>query len=402
MQVNGPLEPKKHHNEIPQDISDSELEEKTEKCFLSALPKGETLPKSLEGKVTETKSKERESSANFLASLFKKSSKGTILKETLGQNKSVSEDFTRASTPSFDLFKTAKLSTNYSTRLMEEFHPAKAPIRSTFLNKDAADLWISSHPTEFQDIAKKLIQNIKHVTHEKFLKELKNCIENFNRYLDTQQDKSYSIVIPGNHEKSALWVTSLAADFLKYPPSKIIMNSDPNYEQFISESNMKNVVLFDDASYSGIQMSGYLEKILEKSPNSTVHAIIPFISESAIDRIYDTLSESTNYKLYSSQVMESFSSFLTPEEKKLLETKGNPVFSPEKNNEYKLKGFDNLIPIYFDHKIGDNFSVPPSLNDGSFLDSYRRKIDAEGFIIPDQRKPILFIPKIHPPYKPPL
>jgi hypothetical protein len=360
MQVNGPLEPKKNDNETSLDISDSELEEKTEECFISALKtlletRKQKSSKSLKNRITEKfTSADIEKSSNFLSSLFNKK-------------------FTRG----MDLFKNSVLSINDNTYLMSEFYPAKAPSISVIKNPFSARLWVKAHTEEFREIAQKLINNIDHIRHDDFLTALENSVEDFNEYLDSQQDKSYVIVIPGDFKKSALWVTSLAADFLKYPPSKIIMKNDPNYEEFMEKSNSKNVVLFDDASYSGNQMAGYINTIGELSADSKVHVIIPFMTNYANTFIKENVTK-VDYKISSHKIMKSFSESLDDKEIKLLQEKGAEIFHSD--------DISNLTLTYFDHKKADDLSLVPSVDDGSFLCEVKQK-------------PILFVGKVISPYK---
>jgi hypothetical protein len=287
----------------------------------------------------------------------------------------------------FEIFKTCRLFNGEESRLMEKFYPAKAPDHESPPNQKNLDKWVNAHPQEFQSIALKLKEHLHYVTHEEFQNELKTSVEGFNRYLDSQEDKSYTIVIAGDYDKSSLWVTSLAEPFLKYPPTNIIMQYDPAYPAFIKHSKTDNFVIFDDAAYSGNQMCQFLsEGVLSVSKGKTIHPIIPFMTKFAEINILSVL-EGSKSTLSSHQIMPGFAEFLTPEEQDLLIKEGNEQFyGVIKNQEDNPSGFGELVVTYFPHKIGDSYSAIEAIRYGSSLSR-------------SQRENIRFVDEIIPPYK---
>jgi hypothetical protein len=312
----------------------------------------------------------------------------TIINQTptLLENQGIQNAINHLSKTIPNLCKSCKLRTNEGRHLMGEFYPPKAPNKSIFPNQKLSTDWVNAHEPKFQGVAQKLIENIDHVTHKEFVAELKNSVEDFNRYLDSQEDKSYIIVIPGDYKKSALWVTSLALDFLKHPPTKIVMLDDPNYDQILSDSNITKIAVFDDAAYSGAQMAEYMNSIVLQTKTTTICPIIPFMTNVAKARIRNKLEGlNTQYQISQHKIMPSFSNFLDDEEKKLLREEGGSAFRARAQNAINPSGFDNLTLTYFDHKKGDDLSLVPSIDTGCLLNK--------------EEPAIAFVGKVSPPYK---
>ena len=270
--------------------------------------------------------------------------------------------------------------------LMQNFLPAKEPKESVSPDPVLKRKWVDAHTAEFRPIAEILIEKINHVTHEEFKSQLKESIEDFNNYLRGQSDPSYIIVIPGDFEKSALWVTSLAKEFLEFPPERIIMMDDYDFEEILEDSSSENIVIFDDAAYSGRQMSEeYVPKF--DGVDKMFHPIIPFMTKSAEKKLEVELNKlNIEHMIHKHATMDSFSEFLSEEQKKLLREKGNNEFTVQQiDKKTNPSGIDNLTTTYFDHKKADDWSMVTALDDGSLLSYSPEKIQ--------------FIPEVTSPYK---
>ncbi len=268
---------------------------------------------------------------------------------------------------------------------MQDFFPVIEPRESVCLDPELSKEWINAHEPSFKPIAKILINKINHVTYKKFKSQLKRSVEDFNNYLSKQSDQSYIIVVPGTFQKSSLWVTTIAKDFLAYPPEKIIMIDDPDIKGILRQSTSKNVVMFDDAAYSGSQMSDeYFPEF--KDIGKMVHPIIPFMTKSAENKFSVELEKlQIKYKLHKHATMDSFSKFLSDKQKRLLTEEGTAEFKPQSiDKKTNPSGFDNLTLTYFDHKKPDKWSMVSSIDDGKLLNSYTT---------------IQFVPDVVSPYK---
>jgi hypothetical protein len=270
---------------------------------------------------------------------------------------------------------------------MQNFLPAKEPKESVSPDPVLKQKWVEAHTGEFRTIAEILIDKINHVTHEEFKSQLKESVENFNNYLSGQSDPSYIIVIPGGFDKSALWVTSLAKEFLEFPPERIIMIHDYDFADILEESTCVNIVMFDDAAYSGRQMAEeYFPKF--EGVDKVLHPIIPFMTESAEKKLEVELTKlNIKHMIHDHATMDSFSKFLSERQKKLLRAEGNNEFTVQQiDTKTNPSGIDNLTVTYFDHKKADDWSMVTALDDGSSLNSSSEKIQ--------------FIPDVTSPYKP--
>ena len=278
-------------------------------------------------------------------------------------------------------------------RPMKDFLPAKPPTKSTSRDPILCKKWVDKHPENLKPIAQKLIDNINHVSHDDFEASLKNSVNNFNNFLEYQSNKDYVVVIHGRFDKSALWATSLAAKFLKYPPTRIIMLSDPDFQKTMDKLNPANIVVIDDAAYSGAQMGSECisnilttmsDKPIQGTSNATMHMIIPFMTEAAIERMRRTFERYNvrNYELFYDAIIESFKQHLTPAEATLLSEEAIKI----SNGKYMLG--DTLTTTYFDHKKGDLLSLVPAIDTGASLCAAQ-----------EDDPPILFVGKVQPPYK---
>jgi hypothetical protein len=404
MQVNGPFEPKKHESPVSKDLTLSKFEEKTQISFNTAFEKLNALKKDnpkktfLIGRVIKGENAGEfvvypKGIKAFFAALFKRVDFTPPIKSiphppTIQSAKSITNTPTIEPVKSgFEIFKTCRLNTTKGARFMGEFYPAKAPNPTVGVNNELSKAWVNAHPPEFKGVAQKLVDNINFITHEKFLSQLKKSVESFNSYLDNQTDKSYIIVVPGNYQKSSLWVTSLAADFLKYPPANIVMLDDPNFREIIGRKEYKHIAIFDDASYSANQMSSYLGPIAFLGKGKSLHPIIPFMTTVAENILSGVLTESNvKHTISPHEIMPSFSEKLTDEEINLLRIKGPLAFKLEPVSDDNPTGVNHLTATFYNHKMPDYLSTVPSIGDGSFLDD-------------GKKDPIAFVDKIIPPYK---
>jgi|GEM_PF-6726334 len=274
-----------------------------------------------------------------------------------------------------EVFSKAVLRTLIEGEMTLESYLSKIrPCKPAKIDPHACQKWIESHKESFKQIAEKLIEKMRCISFEEFRYQLKKSVEDFNHYLSEQSDRSYIIVIPGGFEKSSFWVTAQAKNFLKFPPEEVFMLDDPEFIKKIKGSTAKNCVMFDDGAYSGTQMTTlYIPKV--SGWNKMIHLIIPYIAKSAEEK-FNKIEEENAVRLASHQEMKAFSSYLTEEERDLLIREGHEQF--------RCEGVDPVI-TFFDHKMGDSFSMVQSIESGQTL--YPSEIS------------VPFVETIFPPYK---
>jgi hypothetical protein len=270
---------------------------------------------------------------------------------------------------------------------MVRFYPPKKPIQSYPPDPKKSIEWVSSHPPELKELASKIMDSVEHISHEEFEKALLSSVESFNRHLASlpKNQREYTIVLPDScprpfkpyTEMSNLWITMLALPFLRFPPTKIavaqMMTGKP-----LKDVKTKNIVLFDDASYSGSQISEIMGG-MHPDRSTRIHIVTPFMTSRASTKIREELKGLVwiaNYReipmlcnlLDQNQIEKIKSAFLQPH--------------PE-----------TLAMTYFDHKIADSWSVISSvLEEGSLLNVYFKNSLQNAPKVP-------FIPKISSPYK---
>ncbi len=235
--------------------------------------------------------------------------------------------------------------------------------------------WIALHSCEEQKIAKKFVKNISYISYNKFLQRLHASVESFKREI---QHQPYVVVLPEEgKDNSNYWVTSLGVKYLKdHPPVQVLL-AEQLPEFLMHNKSLNNLVFFDDASYSGDQMSGYLKKLGSKleGMDHHIYLIIPFMGYNA---------ERCLEKYWISERQKMFTVY--------------QLFHDDKVKNLILKnavgGYNDVNPeqlslTYFAHKVADNWSIHNALIEGTRLgDSSLRA-----------SKTHHFVPKFTPPYK---
>lgn len=243
---------------------------------------------------------------------------------------------------------------------------------------------------DVSETLKLLIQMTTYVTFDEFYESLCNCVCSF---LEKIENSPYILLYMGREDKSNFWVMELAFDIIinNYPekmPYDILRNYDD--VEYIYGKNPKNLkyVIFDDCSYSGIQLDGNMFMEFKNIKNIyNFYVIVPYISETAFDLI--SYSNGENYtennliyrykilniskilrqKGYDSEFIYDFLQNL------LVYINDFNVGPDKKSGEYSdIEWNDKVdnIPIYFDHKIADSVSSYPKLYSfGITYDKYK-------------------------------
>lgn len=258
------------------------------------------------------------------------------------------------------------------------------PTANADFDREKAAQWVASHNNpKLRVCAQQMIDNLKHVSFSVFYQELVACIQQVNATYHAQNihDDELLIVVPfldGN--KSNPWVTSLALPLLDITPRFIISAHPLILNRYLQlYPNIKRIICFDDASYSGVDLSVFLRDIKSSArqikPNTELDIVVPYTTT----RAKLLLSKFGN--VISRQVMPSLADVLRVD----LETEATLRSNLCGQNEDQL---DGLTLTYFDHKLADNLSIPQKcLRDGLCIDAKEKE------------RGIPFIPKINPPYR---
>ena len=174
---------------------------------------------------------------------------------------------------------------------------------------------------------------------------------------------------------SNLWVTMHALPYLKYPPKDIALIDCGSSINTLNNITTIKYVMFDDASYSGSQISEIIEGMSNEETLKNPHLIVPFMTDASCAKIRKATEG--NCWIAEHKKMASLQHIFTKkEELKIIVDahKGYP------------DGFaNNLTLTYFDHKVADAFSLSPLIS--------------RGYKIDDNKTGISFIENPDTPYK---
>lgn len=222
--------------------------------------------------------------------------------------------------------------------------PNKHNINNTKLKE-----WLDKSDYNIKSIAHEFILKSKYISYSIFKKYLKNTYFEMIKTLNT--NKLQFLIISDSSSvsfknKSGFWVLNHIIPYIdnKTYEYKIIHNiKDINYQY--------PIIIPDDATYSGSQISSFIELFLNK--NCDIYVMIPFISNTAIDIITKTFKENQIEGTLYFPIKNKF--IIKPVYELMSEEKIKKLFS------YYTKDGQNIreYPIYFDHKVADNYSSFP-------------------------------------------
>ena len=208
------------------------------------------------------------------------------------------------------------------------------------------------------EILTKLADNAQRVTFPEFENTLKQTVSGEGGLNGVLSDgKPYVAVVGrGTPDKSPGWVYELSREDLARKPERLVHVtqtaewSAESQARGLLDGGVKRIVIFDDASYSGTELSGQfldpLDKILTtaKAKDVEIDVVCPYITDYAKQRVINfAKSSGLDVRLITSQKIPTIDSFLTPDE--------IAVWKP--GNGQAL--------TYFDHKVPDFLSFDSTL-----------------------------------------
>ena len=254
---------------------------------------------------------------------------------------------------------------NVITNEREKFNPdafikenIPIPKKTYLLNENAFERKIQNidsckaddeTKTKLKDIMNYIRDNTIHIDFKTFMQNLYESVQKFEKAIG---EKQYILYIPHPdvtspyNEKSNYWVSQIVYHMLKRKPSKIISILGKEYYN----DNNYNILLCDDAIFSGTQMSdrilvdikipgSYIKNneinIDDYKYNFNIFIIVPFITEIGKQKIVSLKTDETDEKM-------EINLFYNFEIKK-------PSVPHIKNQRASL--------FYFDHRIPDFMST---------------------------------------------
>jgi hypothetical protein len=142
------------------------------------------------------------------------------------------------------------------------------PPRENHINESVLKEWIETHPDpDAKQALTELTGHIRHVSQAEFEESLQATTQHLNTVLEREGGEYVIAVAKG---KSNKWVAQLAMPHLSKEPKEEISLVFPLYLQEYVRRKAKNpnetfpkcIVLFDDAAYSGEQLSRVIRNIL--------------------------------------------------------------------------------------------------------------------------------------------
>jgi len=226
------------------------------------------------------------------------------------------------------------------------------------LNQLSVKNWVEQ--SDDKEIAQEFINITTYISYEKFKEVLYKCIDEMIDFMKSNNKTVLQFYISDEIEtpyihKSSYWIISHIKNYIKSSSEfiiEIIDNINVNVNDNDNEDGNDNyIIIADDASYSGSQISGIIESLCGKKLN--FYFLIPFISMKALNVFKQSLIENgfnevLNYSSKSSFIMKPIYELMDQEN----------IIKLFKY--YTEKGTNiNAYPIYFDHKVADNYSSFP-------------------------------------------
>jgi hypothetical protein len=223
------------------------------------------------------------------------------------------------------------------------------PNKTYPLNKENVNKYIAEFDDESKPVIQKIFKITKNISYETFNLFLNSNFRDFINYCDVNKIKNVYLFFGINKievflKNSNFWI---AQHFIQYINKyKIDLNIFIIYnkEDILLIKNDDIILILDDCSYTGIQLSNHINYIFFNIKTKlNIYILIPFISENSMNRIKKI---SFIHKIIFSKynvIIRPLKYYLNENEEKIL-LKYKEDLNIDINNNY---------PIYFDHKLAD-------------------------------------------------
>ena len=223
------------------------------------------------------------------------------------------------------------------------------PNKTYPLNKENVNKYIAEFDNESKPVIQKIFKITKNISYETFNLFLNSNFRDFINYCDVNKIKNVYLFFGINKievflKNSNFWI---AQHFIQYINKyKIDLNIFIIYnkEDILLIKNDDIILILDDCSYTGIQLTNHINYIFFNIKTKlNIYILIPFISENSMNRIKKI---SFIHKIIFSKfnvIIHPLKYYLNENEEKIL-LKYKEDLNIDINNNY---------PIYFDHKLAD-------------------------------------------------
>lgn len=197
-------------------------------------------------------------------------------------------------------------------------------------------------------VAKMIVDAVNFIPFGKLVEEMRKAIENFKKKIG---DRKFYVTY--DRGKSTQWLTQKFAEYLPKGQFQVVdLSTLKNHLK--PNDPIQDVVLLDDALYSGSQVSGTSNIIKQLCPTCHFHAIVPYSAEHGKKEVEKNRTSQFQVDVYSQNTLDTI-------EPALMRTKSD-IPDVEKVQKFeKIFGFPrvtfDLAHTFFEHKVPDNKSV---------------------------------------------
>lgn len=234
--------------------------------------------------------------------------------------------------------------------------------------------WIRAHDKTHRPILKSLTKKINYISHKQFCFVLQKSIKSFeSQFKLNAAEHSFAVLVEPN--KSNQWVAELAYKELIIKPNQIVRLGIKNADKFLLHFDRilkvdkallpKNVVLFDDGSYSGDQICNHVKAICDVSKKANhklqIYVVIPYLTDHARQRLLKMSRDYSNVFIAEAESIPTVKTQLTPDH---IETLNKLLWSDESST---TEGATTRGTYYFAHKVPNSRSFPSIIETGTII-----------------------------------
>ena len=220
----------------------------------------------------------------------------------------------------------------------------KKPNRHPF-DINNVSLWLERSDPSIRQIASEFILKTVYINHNQFLKTYRAAIKEMLEILKTNVLQFFINIDDVN--KSSYWIMQIVKKYINNKKYTIkIINDVKKLDESLP------VIIADDASYSGSQMSNTIEDNFPRT-KFDIFILIPFMSNTAIDIIKRSYTDNLNEG--SIMFLDRSIYLMKPIYELMSKEKIEKLFLYYGSNSKYTREY----PIYFDHKVADSYSSFP-------------------------------------------
>ena len=258
-------------------------------------------------------------------------------------------------------------------------------------NKSNVEKFLNACDNETRPLAKKIIDNTRHVSFEEMIKNLNKNIQDLNDVIN--KDRPIFVFINlAYKEKSNYWIYLYLKDYVeyKYPTRNIILLSNNNIAEHKQLKDNDTIVFIDDCIYTGMQMYQNINSLytlydfqkLDKIHKDdklhrlklNIYVLTSFMSKN-VEKLLKSIGYFNIILNKHIEYIPFIDDFLSYNELKLLNKyykfnyKYNNVI-----NKYIVEDFRSKYLIYFDHKLADTISTIPLFYSGVVPNTFNKNL----------------------------